>query len=90
MKLAQLLLGITVATTSLGLSLSPAKASDYHQEHHASNYSQQYAYRTVCKYKKVFVAAKHIPAHYEHGHYVKAYYIPAHYESRKVCVRVRH
>jgi hypothetical protein len=91
MKLAHLLLGITVAAASLGVTLSPAQASDhYSSNHHTSNYSHRPRYKTVCKFKKVFVPAKYIPAHYEHGYYVDEKYIPARYESRKVCFKVRH
>jgi hypothetical protein len=91
MKVAQLLLGITVTAASLGVSLSPAQASDYYNNNHqASSYSHRPRYKTVCKFKKVFVPAKFIPGHYEHGYYVDDQYIPARYESRKVCTRVRH
>lgn len=86
MKLANLLLGLTVVAVSLGSNLSPVKAEHFSEnDRHFANFANVYArkpirYKKVCRFKKVFVRA-----HYVHGKYV-----PARYVTKRVCFRVRH
>jgi hypothetical protein len=82
MKFTPIFLGISLAATTLSLSLSnPAQAGNIESFDSSSLTAKTFK----AKKKKCFTKRFYVRGHYKHGRY-----IPPHYVVKKVCKVVRH